>query len=143
MPYKDLEIGKIKSNERWLSWAQRNPDAAAQRGRDWRRRNPEYMLIYSAKRRAKEKGIEFTLTRDTCPELPELCPILLIPIMIRPEEDKKKGPWDFSPSLDRIDPNKGYVVGNVRVISHKANRMKSDMTIEMFERMISYMKGEL
>ena len=35
-----------------------------------------------------------------------------------------------SPSLDRIDPGKGYVKGNVQVISMQANRMKNDGSIE-------------
>ena len=36
----------------------------------------------------------------------------------------------FSPSLDRIDSTKGYVPGNVWVISNKANRMKSNAAAE-------------
>lgn len=35
-----------------------------------------------------------------------------------------------SPSLDRIDNRMGYVPGNVWVISWKANRMKSDASME-------------
>ena len=38
---------------------------------------------------------------------------------------------DNSPSLDRIDPNIGYVKGNVHWISNRVNRMKSDQTLEM------------
>jgi hypothetical protein len=37
---------------------------------------------------------------------------------------------DGSPSLDRIDPGQGYVPGNVRVISDRANRLKGDRSIE-------------
>ena len=37
------------------------------------------------------------------------------------------------PSLDRIDGAKGYVKGNVRVISHRANMLKNDATIEELE----------
>jgi hypothetical protein len=33
-----------------------------------------------------------------------------------------------SPTLDRIDPDKGYVEGNVEIVSHMANSMKRDAT---------------
>ena len=33
-----------------------------------------------------------------------------------------------SPSLDRFDPAKGYVVGSVVVVSNRANQIKGDST---------------
>jgi len=36
------------------------------------------------------------------------------------------GGGDFSPTLDKKVPSKGYVVGNIEVISSRANRIKSD-----------------
>jgi hypothetical protein len=34
-----------------------------------------------------------------------------------------------SPSLDKIIPSRGYVKGNVMVVSSKANLMKSDASV--------------
>jgi hypothetical protein len=80
-----------------------------------------------AKRRAKEKGLEFNID-NTDIDIPILCPILGIPIVKIYTKGKSTGPTSNSPSLDRIDNSKGYIKGNVRVISHKANTMKHNAT---------------
>ena len=48
-----------------------------------------------------------------------------------------------SPTLDRIDNNKGYVKGNVKVISHRANSLKSSGTILEFTKIIEYIESGL
>jgi hypothetical protein len=94
-------------------------------------------LLHKAKLRAKEKGLEFTITRDDV-VIPELCPILLEPLRI------KSGTFNrLSPSLDRINNNLGYVPGNVKIISWQANYVKANMTPEQVERLYWYVKGEL
>lgn len=50
---------------------------------------------------------------------------------------------DSSPSLDRLIPAKGYVKGNVRVISRRANCLKSNGTLEEFRAVMAYMEGVL
>ena len=40
---------------------------------------------------------------------------------------------NYKPSLDRIIPTKGYIPGNIAVISQRANCIKSDATSEEIE----------
>ena len=141
MPYSDPIKQKEASSKRWKSWAQRNPEKANSRMKEWRHRNPKYMLNVSAKRRSIRDGIEYSITVEDIPDIPTICPIAQIPIF--PRDDGNKGPCDNSPTLDRIDPEKGYVPGNLRIISHKANRWKSNMTIKDVEVLLAYMRGEV
>ena len=48
---------------------------------------------------------------------------------------------DNSPSYDRVDSTKGYVPGNVRIISFRANRIKNDGTIDEHRKIIEYMES--
>lgn len=47
---------------------------------------------------------------------------------------------DNSASIDRFDTTQGYIKGNVWIISYKANRMKSDATIDDIKKVYDYMK---
>ncbi len=46
---------------------------------------------------------------------------------------------DSSASIDRFDPKRGYVKGNVWIVCDKANRMKSDATLEEIVAVHTYM----
>lgn len=78
---------------------------------------PSHPLYERARKRAQRQGLEFSITRADI-IVPHSCPVLGIPIIIGGRRS------EHSPSLDRIDPRQGYVPGNVRVISDKANRLK-------------------
>lgn len=77
-----------------------------------------------AKKRAGENGVVFRLSLADIPEIPAVCPVLGIALA----PNGKAGPAEGSPSLDRIRPDLGYVAGNVRVISHRANRIRGNAT---------------
>lgn len=75
-----------------------------------------------ARRRALRLGIQFSLSRNAI-NIPRRCPALGIPLVAG------KARSCNSPSLDRIEPAKGYVDDNVRVLSDQANRLKSNHTL--------------
>lgn len=89
--------------------------------------DPKRALWLRAKYRAGFQNVNFTLTPNDF-EVPTLCPLLGIPIIIYHKVGEVDR--DSSPSLDRIDNTKGYTSDNVRIISFKANRAKSNLTIE-------------
>lgn len=86
-----------------------------------RRVNPLRTLLSAARSRAKAKGLECTITAADL-TIPTVCPLL--GILIDPFAPKKA----FHPSLDRLDNTKGYVKGNVCVVSFRANHLKNDAT---------------
>lgn len=95
-------------------------------------------ILNLAKTRSKLNGIEFSITLEDF-DLPSICPILHIPII--PGIGKQSA---FSPSLDRIDCTKGYIKGNIAVISYRANAMKNDASLAELktfsDNILSYMK---
>jgi len=90
------------------------------------KQDKRYRVWCNVKKRAKQQGVEFNLEVEDIPEIPKICPVLGIKIM----ENINPSPLDSSPSLDRINPNAGYIKGNIRFISNRANRIKSDATLE-------------
>jgi len=99
------------------------------RSRMYKEKCPARVLLNSAKRRARDKKYKFNIEVSDI-NIPTMCPILDIPILRVYTEGKKAGPTPNSPSLDRIDNTKGYVKGNVQVISHLANTMKASASPE-------------
>lgn len=86
----------------------------------------EYKMLARAKNRSKINGLEFNIDLEDI-VVPEFCPILGLKL---DEFKGKSGGRPNSPALDRIDNSKGYVKGNVMVISHLANQMKASANAE-------------
>jgi hypothetical protein len=91
--------------------------------RQRRRRDPVAALLERARERAARLGLPFNLRRRDV-VVPPVCPVLGVPLAAGSERSSG------SPSLDRIRPAQGYVRGNVRVISDRANRLKGACTQE-------------
>lgn len=88
--------------------------------------SPEIKMWRRAKSRVTKSGVPFDIEVSDI-IIPELCPILGIPLVVY---KGRSGGENNSPALDRIDNTLGYVKGNIQVISHLANCMKSSANPE-------------
>ena len=78
---------------------------------------PEYALWEQANRRARKRGLVFSITpKDII--IPEFCPLLGVKLV------RGRGP--SAPSVDRLEASKGYTIENTWVISYRANAIKND-----------------
>jgi len=104
--------------------------------KNYRATDPVRYLYNQAKYRAKKQGLEFSIEREDL-EIPTHCPVFGIPLFFT--EGRRS---NNSFSLDRKDNKLGYVKGNVRVISWRANQYKGDLTVQEVRNLLKYMEGE-
>lgn len=116
---------KDKVLETVHAYREENRELIREKGREYYRRKPVNRMLNRARARAKQNGLEFNLEEGDI-EIPTHCPLLGIELYIA---EGRKSVKDNSASLDRIDSDKGYIKGNVWVISHKANTIKSNATL--------------
>ncbi len=116
--------GAVKTQ--WKNWYRRNkkhrktykqkyhkvhPEKRERQWGRWYRTHQQNWMCSQAKRRAKNKRLSFDLRPDDI-VIPKRCPVFGFILKI------SKGRFsDRSPSLDRIDPTKGYIKNNIKVIS--------------------------
>ncbi len=67
--------------------------------------------------------------------LPKFCPLLNIALKINQIKSENN-----SFSLDRIDNSKGYIPGNVWIISKRANWIKNNASIEELDTLVNNLK---
>lgn len=86
------------------------------------------------KNKCSKKGIPFEITVDDL-VFNSHCPALGIRI-----DYFSNTIADNSPSIDKIIPKKGYIKGNVQVISMRANRVKSNASLEDLMKISDYIR---
>jgi hypothetical protein len=89
-------------------------------------------MLQGARSRARKGGYACTITEDDV-VIPEFCPLLGVKLE-RGAGVGNKGA--ASPSLDKIVPALGYVPGNVWVISHRANTLKGNATLQELKMLV-------
>ena len=100
--------------------------------------DPVKRMFSRAKSRSKLKNWEFTIELEDI-IIPEYCPVLKIKLECF---TGRGGGKDNSPSLDRIDNTKGYIKGNIRVISTLANLMKNSASPEILKEFARWINEE-
>lgn len=99
------------------------------------------MLYIAAQNRARKKGVEFSI-RVTDIVIPDRCPILDTPLDLswggRAQTSKAR---ENAPSLDRLDPRKGYTPDNIVVISYRANMIKGDGLPSEHRKVAEFMRA--
>lgn len=115
----------LKENKAWVS-----SNAKARY-----RSNIVGTMLRAARHRAKKEGLPFDLTADYIKGVwpgDNCCPVLGLAFEIGSGKAQ-----DASPSLDKLSPSGGYVVGNVAVISHLANRLKYNVSDPLVFRQLA------
>lgn len=97
-------------------------------------------MVEAARHRAGLKGRPCTITpehvRAVWPR-DGRCPVLGMRL-----RRGRGGPTGASPTLDRLDNRKGYVPGNIAVISKKANAVKGVATAQELEQVARWMRAQ-
>ena len=96
-------------------------------------KTPEYRLWSAAKGRARRSGLPFTIKVEDI-KIPERCPLLGVKLGF------KDGDKSYSPSLDRIRSEEGYTPENIWVISWRANKIKTNLTLSQFEEFVAALR---
>lgn len=112
----------------------RRPEVRA-RVRQYRIVNPVRAMLGAAKKRARVQGLAFDL-RECDVDMPTHCPVLGLKLTIGAGRR-----IECSPTLDRVDPSRGYTRDNVWVISWRANRIKNDATLEELYRLVATLEA--
>lgn len=126
--YREKNAERI--NARRAKYREENREAIRQRAREYYKESPECFVLHNIKTRAKKQGVPFELTAEDL-VTPEFCPVL--GIRLERSTNPKGGVTDCAPTVDRLIPELGYIKGNIIIVSHKANRIKNNATVEELE----------
>ncbi len=129
------KTGRQQRNSRCIScYRQQQNSARRERRKDPAFRRAEYIkdsntpkarasaLWHDIKRRAKRKGLDFDLTKDWIEARLDTCEVLGVALVLCRDGTGKKSP--YAPSVDRLDPDKGYTQDNCQVVAWIYNASK-------------------
>jgi hypothetical protein len=146
--------------EKARRWKHANPEKHAAANRKWLGENPADRLagkrrqrarapesywassaLANAKVRADRAGVPLDVDHAFLKELAHHTPVC--PVFNITFDYQGRGKLHAaSPSLDRIDPKKGYVRGNVAIISFRANAIKQNASWQELEKVAAWLRRQ-
>jgi hypothetical protein len=129
LKYPKRKEKKVANKEALKALSKHNRTGSRRTEKDFLKNN-----LKTVRTRAEANNLPFDLELKDFKIL-DVCPVLGIKLEWG---DKITG---NTPSFDRVVPELGYIKGNVRIISMRANRLKNNATIEEMEKILEYMKG--
>ena len=131
------EDNKEYAKDYRLSYYQDNKEKMVKSQSARRQAFPVKALLINAKSRAKKRGIDFNIKAEDLEPFPTHCPVSKVKLIYVAKGKLQPN----SASLDRFDNTKGYIKGNVCIISHRANMLKRDASVAEVEAILRYMKN--
>lgn len=144
---KHPEYSTLKSYENYDARKMKQPDYNSER---YKKRREDYLLyrkvslstvegrlhnaMFTAKSRAKEKNMDFDLDKDFLIDLlhkqENCCKLTGLPLTANDRNETFFSP--LNPSIDRIDPNKGYTKDNIQIVCTAMNLALNQFGEEFF-----------
>lgn len=122
---------------RTAEYRKNHPIRVSRYQRHWRIQNPIKFMLAQTKTSAKKRGIAFNITEKSLQPFQVLrCPILGMRLIYGGCNGHAK---PNSASIDRINSSRGYVRGNIAIISYRANLIKNDGSADEHRRIAAYM----
>lgn len=107
-------------------------------------------IVTNCKRRAKDKGFKFNIDEKYLLKVYKIqkgrCAYTHKKLLIYTEYERRKLKHFFHPakaSVDRIDPSKGYIKGNVQLVSLRFNAIKNDLNNNEMVRLFKHITNPI
>ena len=138
--YRNNEEVRSRSKQYKLAWYHTNKEKQQQKTAKQREANPMLFQYRGIRARAAKCGVPFGFDSFehfiSVVDMPDKCPVLGIQLDYRCRDYDKAA----KAHIDRVVPSSGYVPGNVKIISAKANQLKQDNNVDTLQALLNYMK---